>query len=76
MYLFRSGSVQGCPRSGVLFAGALDPFLIERSAAFPRAAAGLVRACADDVSAVLKPKGGLLCLRRQFDMAQLGAGCC
>ena len=47
---FRSGVLQGCPGSSVLFNNAIEPFLFQFNAVLGGGRHGIVRATADDIA--------------------------
>eukprot|EP00972_Heterocapsa_arctica_P098694 14563791-Heterocapsa_arctica.AAC.1 len=55
MHIFdlNSGVIQGCPLASLCFVVAFDPFLNMMSGRLDEIAAGVCRACADDVGMVL-----------------------
>eukprot|EP00959_Pyramimonas_sp_CCMP1952_P323638 6773090-Pyramimonas_sp.AAC.1 len=53
-----SGVLQGCPLSGSLFAIAIDSFLWDVFRSVQRPGHGQIRACADDIGAVLSFRKG------------------
>jgi hypothetical protein len=56
---FKSGVLQGCPGSAFLFNNALDPFLYLITKTLRARAAGIARACADDIGLTLRRLAGL-----------------
>ena len=70
----KCGILQGCPASGLLFNVAIDPFLCAFDKDIVQTGQGQVKACADDVGAVLKKLGSLSALKETFDTAQLISG--
>eukprot|EP00959_Pyramimonas_sp_CCMP1952_P097971 2047620-Pyramimonas_sp.AAC.1 len=54
LFWISSGIIQGCPSSGCIFALAADPFTSNFDASICCKDRGVVRACADDVGAVLR----------------------
>ena len=69
-----SGVLQGCPLSGTLFAIALGPFLDKLDRILGRGAHEIVRACADDIGAVVNFSRSLVQTAPVFDSARAAAG--
>ena len=69
-----SGVLQGCPLSGSLFVIASDPFLNMMTATIEAKNRGIIRACADDIGAVLRKLSHLCFLAPIFSCAQRVAG--
>eukprot|EP00959_Pyramimonas_sp_CCMP1952_P309946 6486021-Pyramimonas_sp.AAC.1 len=65
-----SGIIQGCPASGTLFALGADPFLKMFRQKLETPNLGLVRACADDIGAILFRLRDTGILREIFGAAQ------
>ena len=74
LFWYLSGVLQGCPGSGLLFNIAIDPFLFNFEEVIPMRQRGLVRACADDIGAVLKKLSGLVHLEKVFRKAERLSG--
>ena len=72
--VIKSGVLQGCPLSGSLFAIAIDPFLRLIDAALDHGRSGIVRACADDIGAVVSSSSYLQLIKPIFDLANAAAG--
>ena len=71
-FVTKSGVLQGCPHSGALFVAILDPFLRMMQQALDEHG-GTVRACADDVAAVVHNGSGLIAIHKVFMKAQVVA---
>ena len=71
---YLSGVLQGCPGSAFLFNNSLDPFLALMDRNIRESNKGIVRACADDISACLSRLKHLNVLAPIFDHAASLAG--
>ena len=69
-----SGIIQGCPLAGTCFALAMDPILGMFKHSIEDTGKGIVRACADDVGAVVKSITHLTSLSEVFHAASKHAG--
>lgn len=76
LYWVRSGIVQGCPLSGLLFVVTVDPVLRMLDAALRAVGRSVVCACADDIGAVCYSKTHLLAMRPPFLLAARAARLC
>lgn len=74
MFRVSSGVLQGCPLSGLYFVLATDGGLRHLQRELREHSAGLARACADDLGAILLDIAGLEVMRPFFADAQAGAG--
>ena len=72
-YLVLRGILQGCPLSGLLFAIAIDPILRMGHARIDVKLGGTLRACADDIAAVVRRLEHLRPLLDIFRTAELVA---
>lgn len=70
LFWVRSGIVQGCPLSGLLFGITVDPVLRMLEAALRAVGPSALWACADDVGAVCYSKTHLLAMRHPFKVAE------
>jgi hypothetical protein len=73
MYWVISGVLQGCPLSGLVFVAVIDPLLWRCTALLEDKDLGVVRACADDIAAVV---GNIRDLKIIADSFDLGAAAC
>jgi hypothetical protein len=75
-FLFRilSGIIQGCPLAGTCFALGIDPFLVKFKLCIEDQGLGFIRACADDIGAVLRSAHSLTALASIFDEAEALSG--
>ena len=73
MYNIAAGVLQGCPLSAILFVIILDPFLRQFDAALGFGKFGIIRACADDIAAVLYNMQHLDKLANTFPLAEMCA---